>query len=48
MRRWMLAEPVVVTILQYVVNQTILLHALNLDSDMGQLFPNKTRKKWSF
>ena len=44
MRRWMLAEPTVVIISQYVSVKTVMLYALNLYSDVCQLFTNKARK----
>lgn len=48
LRRWVLAEPIVVTILQYALIQTIMLHALNLYREVGQLFPNNSRKNEVF
>ena len=45
MRRWILVEPIVVIILQY-INQTIISSALNLYSDICQLFLNKAGKKF--
>ena len=44
MRRWMLAEPTVVIISQYVSVKTVMLYALNLYSDVCQLFLNKAGK----
>ena len=43
MRRWLLVEPIMVIILQY-INQTIVASALNLYSDICQLFLNKAGK----
>ena len=44
MRRWMLAEPTVAIISQYIAIKTVMLYALNLYSDVCQLFTNKARK----
>ena len=44
MRRWMLAEPRVVIISQYISIETVMLYALNLYSDVYQLFLNKAGK----
>ena len=41
MRRWMLAEPVVI-ISQYMLSQAIMLYVLHLYSDVCQLFLNET------
>jgi len=43
MRRWVLAEPTVVIISQYISVKTVMLYALNLYSEC-QLFPNKAGK----
>ena len=48
MRRWMLAEPTVVIISQYISIKTAMLYALNLYSDVCQLFPNKAVKVIKF
>ena len=40
----MLAEPTVVIISQYISIKTAMLYALNLYSDVCQLFPNKAVK----
>ena len=44
MRRWVLAEPTVAIISQYISIKTVMLYALNLYSDVCQLFPNKAGK----
>ena len=48
MRRWVLAEPTVVIISQYISVETVMLYALNLYSDVCQLFPNKAGKVINF
>ena len=40
----MLAEPTEVIISQYIAIKTVMLYALNLYSDICQLFPNKDFK----
>ena len=44
MGRWILAEPTVAIISQYTSIKTVMLYALNLYSDVCQVFPNKTGK----
>ena len=44
MRTWVLAEPTVAIISQYISIKTVMLYALNLYSDVCQLFPNKAGK----
>ena len=44
MRRRTLAEPTVVIISQYISIETVMLYALNLYSDVYQLFLNKDGK----
>lgn len=48
MRWWMLAAPVVVLILQLFVTQTIMLHILNLYSDVCQSFLKLENKRHIF
>ena len=48
MGRWILAEPTVAIISQYTSIKTVMLYALNLYSDVCQLFPNKAGKVINF